>query len=256
MTDPEKLPQIPILIKRHEGITWPEDETIFYVASSDGLFICRNSEFFKSCAPARSWPCELSPQEASFDSRYPKIKKRQFEDVVGFFSRIMELHNSEAAVLLVWDRKEKKVHLRVPEQVATVSRTWSGANHPIGLHYFPPTQLPPHQFVFGDIHSHVRHAAYASGTDVHDEAHGAGLHIVVGRLHEEPPDIHIEAVVDGARFSLAREAVLDGYELRSAKVPDSWLARVRVEEVSHQGWYTYEKPEGRDEPWPERGRVS
>ena len=72
-------------------------------------------------------------------------------------------------------------------------------------------------------------AAYSSGTDIDDETHSAGLHIVVGRLYQEPMETHVEAVVDGRRFALRFEDVVEGYEARSLDVPDAWIDKVAIE---------------------------
>lgn len=226
----------PILIQDGSGPAWLDEESAFYVLSRDGLFLCRNHEFFRSCAPARDFPRELESQEPFLFPRYPKLSRAQFERVVGFFARMAELYHSEAAVFLAWDRSAERLELLVPEQVATVGRTWLGGAYPIGLQYSMPTDLPASKFIVGDIHSHVNLAAFSSATDVHDEDYQAGLHIVVGRIQSEPPDVHVEAVVDGQRFVLDPSAVIAGYESRSPDVPQEWLEKVRVEEESYRSF--------------------
>jgi hypothetical protein len=79
----------------------------------------------------------------------------------------------------------------------------------------------------------VNYSAYASSTDVKDEVHTAGLHVVVGRIWDEPPDIHIEAVVDGNRFALDASQVIEGYRRLRMNVPGEWIERVQVKE---SGW--------------------
>jgi hypothetical protein len=106
----------------------------------------------------------------------------------------------------------------------------NGYRYPIGVHYNPPTNLPAAWVIFGDIHCHVTYSAYASHTDKEDELHSAGLHIVVGRIDEDPPDFHVEAVVDGERFALALEDICEGYVERRMKVPERWLEQVEVEQ--------------------------
>src|SRR5207247_9057071 len=90
----------------------------------------------------------------------------------------------------------------------------------------------------GDIHSHVDGAAYASFTDRDDEAHRPGLHIVVGRISEEPPEFYVAVVVDGTRFRLESQfAVVQGYSRRRVReVPQAWIDQVSVKtwSDSHQ----------------------
>jgi hypothetical protein len=225
-------PTTPLFVKRDEDFEWPRDRRMFYLLAGTGLFKCRNHEFFRSCVPARQGPSELAGQEPFVQCSFPMIPRVLFERVVGFFDRIRELHNSEASVLLAFDRGRGAVRSIVPRQTATVIRTSDGYQHPIGLFYFPPTDLPPDWVVFGDIHSHVDMAAYSSATDVDDETHSAGLHIVLGRLYLEPMESHVAAVVDGERFEMKLADVVEGYEQRSRDVPDEWISKVEIEAAS------------------------
>lgn len=222
-------PETPVLVKRSAEMAWPVDERMFYILARDGLYICRNHDFFRSCVPARRGPSDLEEQARFLVPNFPMIPREIFERVVGFFDLIAELQGSEAAVLLVWDRSAECVRLVVPEQTATMSRAWDGHRSPIGVHYLPPADLPVDWVPFGDVHSHVDYPAYASTTDVSDETHTAGLHIVVGRIHSEPPDLHIEAVVDGTRFALEPSQVIQSYQTRRRDVPQEWLDRVQVQ---------------------------
>ena len=58
----KQFPFTSVLVKRSPDLEWPADESTFYIMSRDGLFICRNHELFRSCAPARSCPDELAGQ--------------------------------------------------------------------------------------------------------------------------------------------------------------------------------------------------
>lgn len=220
----------PIYVKSRRDMTWPDTEKAFYLLTGSGLFLCRNHQFFQSCVPVRDWPSELVQHESGVRLNYPKVSRRLFERVVGFFDKIGRRFGAEAGVLLAWDSVLQRVQVLVPDQVGTVGRSsWTGESYPIGLHYESPTTLPPNLTLFGDIHSHVDEPAYASGTDKWDERYRAGLHIVVGRLGQEPPELHSEAVVDGVRFPVEPDAVIAGYHRRSSRVPLAWLEKVKVE---------------------------
>lgn len=222
----------PILAKASEELPWPQDERLFYVLAREGLYLCRENEFFRSCVKAKDGPSELYPQQPFFEPRFPEIPPALIERAVGFFTRIADLHGSEAAALFVWDRGKRRVRLVIPEQTATMGGSGPAYRYPIGVHYDPPADLPPDQVVFGDIHSHVNYAAYASYTDVKDELHSAGLHVVVGRIRDEPPEFHVEAVVDGERFVLQLSQVAAGYRERQMDIPRQWLDRVKIKQWS------------------------
>jgi hypothetical protein len=225
----------PVLLRTDSDSEWPDGERMFYEVASDGLYLCRNTEFFRSSVKARGGPGELEPGERHFEPKFPLLPQALIEKCVGFFDRIAELHDSEAAALFLWDRNEACVRLVVPEQTATVYRGWSGSQYAIGVHYQIPTQLPPHWVPFGDIHCHVDSAAYSSYIDKQDELHSAGLHVVIGRIRSEPPEIHVEAVVDGERFDLRADSVIEGYARRDLDVPEAWIDRVKVS-TSSSAW--------------------
>ncbi len=222
----------PVLLKNSPDVPWPERTGVFYLLGRDGLFLCRNHEFFRSCVPAETGPSDLEEQRPFLEPRFPVIPRALFERTVGFFDRVAERHGSEATIVLAYDRTQHCVRLVVPAQTATVSQGWSGYVSPIGVHYVPPTDLPASWVPFGDVHSHVDYPAYSSTTDVEDESHAAGLHVVIGRIRQEPPEIHVEAVVDGTRFALQANQVIEGYERRRNDFPDEWLDRVKVTSVA------------------------
>jgi proteasome lid subunit RPN8/RPN11 len=229
----------PILIWTHGEMPWRDDADAFYVLAANGLYMCRNHPFFRSCTKARGFPGELEEVTPFLHQSFPKIPKELMQQTVGFFSAVAEEHGSEAGLFLAWNRETEAVELVVAPQTATVSTAWNGGVHAVGLQYDVPTDLAPELLIFGDIHSHVDGAAYASGTDVHDEMDKPGLHVVVGRIGQEPPDVHAEIVVDGTRFSVDPLDVIAGYERRTEEVPAAWIAQVGVEDVSKtwsDGW--------------------
>ena len=219
----------PIYLKLASDMPWPERERMFYVLTQDGLFTCRNHAFFRSSVPSDGWPGELAPHKPFLDLSYPKLSQRLFETVIGFFAIVATRHDAEAAALFVWNRSTSEVEVVVPEQRSFVTRSSSGRSWPIEVQYDLPT-LEPNQFPIGDIHSHVDGAAYASHMDKTDEAYRPGLHVVVGRIFDEPPQFHAEATVDGMRFMLENLAmVTEGYDRRRKnEVPPEWLDRVSI----------------------------
>ena len=219
----------PFYAKLSDDMPWPEHEKAFYLLTRDGCFLCRNHPFFRSSVAAEKLPSELARHDAFLRLSYPRLAQRQFERVIGFFHLIGERHGAEAAALLVWNTKTRAVEVIVPPQTSIVSSSWSGRPYPIEVHY-EVQPLPPHLMLVGDIHSHVDGAAYASFTDRDDEAHRPGLHIVVGRISEEPPEFYVAAVVDGARFRVkSLFTVVQGYSRRRIReVPQAWIEQVKV----------------------------
>ena len=245
----------PIYLKTSAEMPWPDQEGAFYILSRDGLHLCRNQPHFRSSVPAPNWPSELSTHPTFLSLLHPKIPRAPLELMVGFFHRLASLHGAEAAALLVLDRATGRVRFHVPEQTARVGADSRGRRYPIGVSYETEPAPPPGCLVVGDIHSHAFAAAYASAVDQHDEAHRPGLHLVVGRIDWEPPEFHCEFVVDGTRFPVQEETILDGYTKRRHDVPRSWIRRVRVELAGpvedywdRSGYGRKEKPKMMDFP--------
>lgn len=218
----------PIYVKTDVQADPPADEAVCYLLAGNGKFICRNHEFFTSCVETREWPAELAPQRQYLRLHCPRLPRRAMERIVGFFSRIADLHGSEAAAILYWDRRSRTIDFRIPEQTAVVEEGWAGGLYPCSVKYtIPPAG--PGRSVFGSVHSHVDGPAYSSHVDRDDESYRTGLHVVIGRIHDEPPEIHCVWVVDGARFRVDTRGVIEGYRRREAEVPEEWIRRVRVE---------------------------
>lgn len=203
-----------VIVKRTENQPWLED-SMFYMLTSNGLMICRNHEFFKSCAPARCGPGELAEQKPFMTIRYPKLKVDIFEAVCGWFDRMSDKYG-EAACLIIYHDKTKTVDILVPDQECS----WGSVEYKV-------PKLEPGWRLIGDIHSHVDMAAYSSVTDTNDEKHRPGVHIVVGRISQVTPEFHIEVVVDGHRFKVPDlDMVIEGDFRGKATFPEYWMSKV------------------------------
>ncbi|MBM4018180.1 MAG: hypothetical protein FJ288_07600 [Planctomycetes bacterium] len=218
----------PVFLKLAADMGWPKDKPVFYLLTADGLYICRNHPFFQSSVLARGWPSELARHRESLRLTYPKVPRRLLELCVGFFDRMAEAYSAEAAAVLLWDGQRRRVSVMIPRQVSKCRRTYGGTLYGLSVRYEMPV-LPGHLAVIGDIHSHVDGGAYASYADRCDEAYRPGLHVVCGRIDREPPDFYADAIVDGVRFSVATDLVLEGYRRRRPGVPAAWMRRVKVD---------------------------
>jgi hypothetical protein len=228
----------PIYHKTDEAMEPPADDPVCHVLAGNGLFIRRKHRFFTSCVKSRDWPGELAPQKQYLKLHCPKLPQAAMEWIVGFFSRIADLHESEAAAILLWNPRLERVSFKIPDQIATVNEGWNGYRYASDVRYKTP-QLDPDVCFFGTIHSHVDGAAYSSHIDRNDESYLTGLHVVVGRIDQEPPEVHCEYVVDGVRFRVDTRTVIEGYERRRTDIPAEWIARVKVELKRYAARSTY-----------------
>ena len=219
----------PVYLKTEKSFTWPKEETVFHLLTSDGLFLCRNHPFFRSSAQVSSGPSELDGHRPFIKLNYPKIPRQMFERAIGFFDRVGSEHGAESAVLFGWNRKTEKVQMIVPPQRALVGEGYNGEPFPINVWYdLPP--LPDELIIFGDAHCHVEGPAYASKTDMDDDAERPGLHIIVGCIDQEPPEIQVDVTVDQSRFHVKNpSAVIEGYHRRRCEeIPNQWMDCVEI----------------------------
>jgi proteasome lid subunit RPN8/RPN11 len=224
----------PIYVKTSHAMAWPTDR-VFYLLAGDGLYLCRNGDYWCSSVPAPGWPTELAEHATWLRPDYPRIPRSVIERICGFFGLISATHAAEAIALLAWDREAERVRAIVPRQVAVVRRNRDGSAHPVGVRYEFPHNLPDRLSLFGDIHSHSHLDPYASLVDVEDEVGPGGLHIVVGRLQQEPPEFSVQAAVDGTRFEIRPERVIPAYEGRRTDFPSVWIDRVEITD-EEGGW--------------------
>jgi PRTRC genetic system protein A len=213
------LPNVvtPIYVKTDRDMVWPKDK-LFYLLTANGLFLCRNHEWFQSCSQAKKGPGELELQEPFATVSYPAIPRLLLEKAVGFFRRVDQEHHWEAALILVWNRNTNAMELVCPDQ----------KNSGGGVEYEIP-KLPQHLALIGDIHSHPSFSATPSTIDKDDEDNRPGLHVIVGKINWPTPEFSCVTVIDGQRFTVAPEHVLEGYkDSDPAQAPAEWLGKVKA----------------------------
>ena len=217
----------PIYFKTRADMPRPKDP-VAHIMARTGLYLFRRDSWLgESCVPARTWPCELERHAPYFVPAFPLVPQNLIERLVGFFDIIGMRCGGEAIILLIWDLTRRRYRVIVPQQVATVGLSGNGKPFPIGVEYHPPLGLPADWSIVGDVHSHVDSPAYTSAVDRADEAHSPGLHIIVGRIDQEPPEMSVAAVIDGYRFELPWRDAIAGYQQRRWRVPRTWLEQVR-----------------------------
>ena len=221
----DAITQTPVYLKTDEFV-WPKDR-MFYLMTRDGLMLCRNHAWFESCVPAKKGPSELGEQKEFCRASYPKIPQLLFEKAVGFFAAIHTAKGWEAAVVLVWNSMTKEIELVCPEQ----KNSWGAVNYDL-------PNLPPGKIFLGDIHSHPSFSPDPSMTDKDDEKSRPGIHLIVGDLKHEPPELHCSVVVDGERFDLKDGwDTIEDYIQRDTAFPQEWLEKVKEKKYAYEGSY-------------------
>lgn len=221
----------PIYHKTKEPFEWPDDP-FFYLVAKEGIYQCRNHMFFRSCVLAKSVSGVL-PHKESVIPKYPRMPKELLQKVVGFFGFIADKYDTECIVLLVYNMQSKAVEIVCPKQwvdsrpsMVNKGQWYTKAD----IKYEVPI-LPPHLLKIGDIHSHIKMAAYHSFMDKADEEHRPGIHVTIGRIDEEPPDMCASIVVDGVRFVMDdMMEVIEDYDAR-ASFPAAWLDQFSIKKL-------------------------
>jgi hypothetical protein len=231
---------IPVYLKTTPDMPRPADPE-YYLVTRSGTFLCRNHAFFSSDVRTTRGPSALEFHAEKCSIRYPKLSQAALEFAVGFFDQVYDLHGSEAVILLFWDLKRQRYKLWVPQQEPTVWETSGGHRTALDVAYQVPVPLPQAHLLVGDIHSHADLDAYASHQDRHDEFYRDGVHVVVGRIDEEPPQFHLDIAVDGQRFLLKFGQFLRGYHRRRQLVPQAWMDKVQVK-VKRSWWVSSTTP--------------
>ena len=160
---------------------------------------------------------EHLPAEKEFvEYALPKVPADLMARIVGFFRSIYRRQATEALVLLLW--ADEGFDCFVPAQkVSPVSVS----------HTLDETELPAGSRVIGSIHSHGAFGAWASSIDADDEAQFDGLHVVVGNFDRARPTYSVALAVDGQRFDIPTNVVLERPR-RLVEPPEDWLQQVKL----------------------------
>ena len=211
----------PVYLKEKDFV-WPSDK-LFYLMTADGLMICRNHMWFRSCALAKTGPNYLEKQKETCALKYPEIPRALVEKSVGFFLRIYKKEHWESALILVFNRETQQMELVCPDQTCSYGSVNYDTEKEVA-------KLPHGKYLLiGDLHSHCNFSPEPSMTDTDDELKRPGLHIVVGHLGKKEPEFYCAAVVDGCRFECKIEDVIEGFDepVPEDEIPQEWIEKVK-----------------------------
>ncbi len=160
----------------------PDEEAFCYVVARDGFYLKKSNHFYNCVVKVKSIP-GLPEMEESLVLRQgmPKIPYSLVEEAIAFFRAVYEEYNSEAAVLLVFDKHEKQWSILPMKQRVSSASVEYGAGAVSGI--------------CGTIHSHCNMGAFFSGTDDKDDSQIDGFHIVVGNINSERPEMAASVAV-------------------------------------------------------------
>ena len=208
----------PVYLKDEE-LRGPINESLFFLLANNGLFLIKEMDLYRASLKMEGVPGLLSHEE-SFQLKVPKLPKALVETGMGFFSVLYHLYQSEGILLLFYS-PTAGFHVEAPKQSVYLR----GPGRP---YYMVDYENPPTPEGFsrlGTWHSHAMFPAYHSREDRLDEMGEDGLHIVVGDLDLAIPSFSFSFMINGRRFFLNKEEVIEGYD-RSIFPPEDWVENV------------------------------
>ncbi|MFQ5846865.1 MAG: Mov34/MPN/PAD-1 family protein [Candidatus Methylomirabilales bacterium] len=184
----------PIYVKE-AGFREPE-EPIYYLVSRSGLFQVKRTPVFCSTirVPGLLW---LEEEVEGVEFLLPVIPAKILGESMAFFREVFRKYRAEAAVLLYRREAAGEYEIRIPPQQVAGGH----CRYEVGPN-------PPGCLRVGTMHSHGAAEAFHSELDDVDEQYDDGLHVTIGSIHAKPT-VSCSLVVDGRRFDLRPEAVLE-----------------------------------------------
>jgi PRTRC genetic system protein A len=214
---------IPVYLK--EAASPDPVDPLYYLVAANGTFLVRKMPLFTASSSVDEM-AGLDRHREDVVFHFPKVPRSIIERIIGFFALVYRRWEGEAIAFLFYspDRREFKVD--VPPQ--TLPRFRSGKRwRTAGKVEYRCLSRPEGFLKLGDVHSHGASPAFFSSTDDRDDEED-GLRIVIGRLDRPTLDVCASFVVNGRRFKLDPEEVLEVPPPRFSTVqpPGEWVRRV------------------------------
>ena len=208
-----------IALKRGGVDNAPDAENPFWLIAKDGMFLHRRNILGRGIVKQKFFPKHLPAlgEEGFFWWKAPNIPADICAQVVDFFRRIYETHNTEAEVILLMNYETNEWSVYVPPQKTSHASVESA---------FEPSDIPDKFLIVGTMHSHCNFSAFHSGTDVADAADMDGIHLTIGYVDRETPEVVAMIMLNGVRFDYDPSEVADFSNLDAAKAPEEWDEKV------------------------------
>lgn len=186
-----------------------EKEPFAFVTARDGHYLLKRNGLFDACVKVEAIP-GVPEQKEFFALKVSRIPSDLFLTALAFMKKAYEIYKSEALVLLTFEKGQWGLH--VPKQEVGAA----------GVRYANRDRVR----AVGSIHSHPGFSPTPSGIDERDEMAFDGVHVIVSSFHPAPQTMVAFAVVNGRRFAIRPQDLIEGLEGPDVPVPDEWLARV------------------------------
>lgn len=220
----EERTAFPVFIKNRDFLE--PGEASYSLLAGNGTFFVKNMGLYSSSIRLDAGLPGLLNHDEGVRLRFGRVPRPLMCTILGFFRTAMRWHAGEAIVFLYYSARERSFCAKAPPQRVYRQICSCGTFTEPFVEY--DTCDRPQGFIkLGTIHSHCDFRACHSVTDQCDEKYEDGLHITVGRLLGDQPDISVSFVVNGIRFKLRAADVLDSYgNYVCTDPPASWMSQV------------------------------
>ena len=225
MTDTPTIPWGGLVKPTTDGLEGlPDSPVPYYAGFKDGLYLHRRLLIGRGAIKQSHWPDNfptLGSNTGVFRFDADPIPGDLMAQVVSFFKRIYEKYSAEAAVILTMNATTKAWRIFIPTQLV------SGG----GVNYvFDPAHMGEDQYVVGSIHSHCNMNPFHSGTDTGDTDSNDGLHMTIGHISKDIPDIVAMAAINKTLMHYQPDAfpnLFDYTQIGQHEAPAWWDQYVR-----------------------------
>jgi hypothetical protein len=199
-----------------------------YVLGRDGLCLERSTPMYRSIVKVDGPIPFLEEHPEQCQLHCGKIPSEMLQQMVGFFQAAYRKHGGEAALILLFYPETGRFAWHCPKQAVEMYSFWGRYYAEDSIEYENPLTLPEGAVQFGDAHSHTGPAS-PSLVDHNDEAHLDGLHIIVGYIKSQSPSWHIDFCMDGNRFAVPPELILEAIPESPFPEPsEEWMDQIQL----------------------------
>jgi len=188
-----------------------------YLVAKDGLYLRKENAAFRSCVRMGklSWENQafgngILDEEEFLEMKLPKITAKIVDEWVTLGRMVRKAYKSEVLLLLFYSPITGEFQNKVPAQEVSPSSVRSRECIPARDGFM----------LVGTVHTHPD-KAFHSSVDQKDEEDSDSLHITIGDLDDILPGFAVSAVVNGKRFPLPPEEVMETVE-----IPEEWLKKI------------------------------
>lgn len=154
----------------------------YFLVAKDGIYIRKNMFFGPVTVPIKEIPTLPDvPDKQQITLNFPKFPATMLGQAWSFFRWAWDTHKAEAMLDITW-HNDHGYRFFVPRQVAIGAGVRCLRNE---THFSDGWQH------IGTIHSHCNGSAGHSGTDTHDAESHDGIHMTMGRVSANKPDLAV-----------------------------------------------------------------